>query len=191
MDKSVVAAMAKWPNVPAASGWLSLDMEGHWRLKGEPVTHAGLIEFINRNYDRDDEGRWYFQNGPQRVYVSLEYTPLVVHVDGDGTLFTHTGRAVERITAALVDDEGNLLLDTEHGPALVESDALPRASEWLVDADGAPLSNESLDAILSGKAGEGAAFDRAGERIALEPVARAEVPGRFGFTPDPRPPEPT
>jgi hypothetical protein len=188
MDESVVAAMTRWPNVPAVSGWLSLDMHGHWRLKGEPVTHPGLVDFINRNYDRDDEGRWYFQNGPQRVYVSLEYMPLVLHVDGDGTLFTHTNRKVERITAALVDDEGNLLLDTEHGPALVASDALPRASDWLVGAGGAPLSDESLDAILSGNANKDAAFDRAGERLSLEPVGRAEVPDRFRFTPDPQPP---
>lgn len=189
MDESVVAAMAKWPNVPAASGWLSLDVHGHWRLKGEPVTHPGLVDFINRNYDHDDEGRWYFQNGPQRVYVSLEYMPLILHVDGDGRLFTHTGREVERITAALVDEEGNLLLESGHGPALVASDALPRASEWLVDAEGHPLSDESLNAILSGDANAGATFDRAGEQLPLEPVMRAEVPDRCGFAPDPRPPE--
>jgi len=189
MDESVVAAMARWPNVPAASGWLSLDVSGHWRLKGEPVTHAGLIDFINRNYERDDDGRWYFQNGPQRVYVSLEYTPLVLHVDGDGRLFTHTGRTVERITAALVDEEGNLLLDTEHGPGLVDSDALPRVSEWLVDTGGAPLPEESMDAILGGKADADAMLDRGGERLALEPVARARVPDRLGFAPDPQPPD--
>ena len=45
MDPSVIAAMAKWPNVPDCRGWLSLDRRGQWRLQGSPVRHAGLAEF--------------------------------------------------------------------------------------------------------------------------------------------------
>jgi len=32
MDSDVLAAMARWPDVPDAYGWLSLDARGRWRL---------------------------------------------------------------------------------------------------------------------------------------------------------------
>jgi hypothetical protein len=77
MDSVVARAMAKWPNVPAVYGWLSLDRRGNWLIKGERITNGALREFIARNYEAQADGRWYFQNGPQRVYVTLAYTPLV------------------------------------------------------------------------------------------------------------------
>ncbi|MGB3277244.1 MAG: DUF2946 family protein, partial [Castellaniella sp.] len=30
MDDQVLAAMARWPNVPAVHGWLSLTARGQW-----------------------------------------------------------------------------------------------------------------------------------------------------------------
>ncbi len=82
MDEQVKAALAKWPDVPDCTGWLALDARGRWRIgeakagPRQPITHAAMIAFINRNYGA--HGRyWVFQNGPQRVYVELEYTPFV------------------------------------------------------------------------------------------------------------------
>ena len=90
MDDIVKAALKKWPNVPACRGWLALDARGDWymrddrvqaagpfpRIKGSRIEHDKLIEFIERNYDRDDaSAAWFFQNGPQRVYVELEAAP--------------------------------------------------------------------------------------------------------------------
>ena len=59
MDQSVLDAMEKWPNVPAAYGWLSLNSMGQWRFHtdgayqrgapGESITNSQLIEFIGRN----------------------------------------------------------------------------------------------------------------------------------------------
>ncbi|MCB2036849.1 MAG: DUF2946 family protein, partial [Ottowia sp.] len=90
MDDMVLKAMAKWPNVPHCYGWLGLDARGNWWLrdaaaqaagafaggaagaKGSRLDHAGLIDFIGRNYGHDDASQWFFQNGPQRVYVELE-----------------------------------------------------------------------------------------------------------------------
>jgi hypothetical protein len=98
MDDIVRQALAKWPDVPACYGWLLLDRRGNWRMRddavqrehglGAPIRHAALNAFIVRNYDADANGQWYFQNGPQRVYVELEYTPWVVRLskDADGTL---------------------------------------------------------------------------------------------------------
>jgi hypothetical protein len=50
-----------------------------------------LREFIARNYAADERGCWFFQNGPQRVYVTLAYAPLVVHYEGE-QLVDHCGR---------------------------------------------------------------------------------------------------
>jgi len=190
MDESVLAAMDKWPNVPAVTGWLSLDARGHWRLRDEPIAHPGLIEFINRNYEADDHGRWFFQNGPQRVYVALEYTPLVLHVDADGRLRTHTATTVSGINAACLDEEGNLLLETDAGIGVVASDALACVSEWLVDSGGMPLADETLEAAISTSGADtGVALIWAGRLIPLTRVRRHEVPERFRFVPEPQPPQ--
>ena len=77
MDETVLAAMAKWPGVPHVHGWLALTARGQWRLGGEPIAHAALRGFIDRIYACDRRGRWFFQNGPQRVYVTLELAPFL------------------------------------------------------------------------------------------------------------------
>jgi len=91
MDEIVARGMARWPNVPAVYGWLQLDRRGNWRIKGEKVPNQALREFIARNYQADERGCWYFQNGPQRVFVELAYAPLVLHYEGAG-LFDHCAR---------------------------------------------------------------------------------------------------
>ena len=91
MDDIVRQAMAKWPNVPDCFGWLGLDARGAWYMrddrvqalgafavaKGSRLQHEKLVDFIHRNYEHDALGRWYFQNGPQRVYVELEVAPWI------------------------------------------------------------------------------------------------------------------
>ena len=112
MDDIVRQAMKKWPQVPSCYGWLGLDRRGDWYLrdaraqavgafqsglqgaKGSRLEHAGLKDFIERNYASDERGFWYFQNGPQRVFVELEATPWIVRIGPDFHLCTHDGRAV-------------------------------------------------------------------------------------------------
>ena len=127
MDALVAQAMAKWPNVPAVYGWLSLDRRGNWRIKGERIANQALREFISRNYECDSTGRWYFQNGPQRVYVTLDYTPLVVHYDGDA-LRDHCGRPFAA-RATYVDDEGSVLMEGEGTLALLDDRDLARFAD--------------------------------------------------------------
>lgn len=119
MDASVVAAMAKWPNVPHCHGWLSLDRRGQWRLQGRPVAHAGLADFIGRNYERDASGAWYMQNGPQRVWVTLEATPWIYRISQGETLQTHTGKEVTEIRGVWLVDGEALCLQTEWGFGLI------------------------------------------------------------------------
>jgi len=125
VDEIVARSVAKWPNVPAVYGWLSLDRRGNWLIKGEKIGNVALREFIARNYDVDSQGRWFFQNGPQRVYVRLAYTPLVVHFEGD-ELIDHCARPFGAPVAVFLDDEGSVLVQSERGIALVDDRDLNR-----------------------------------------------------------------
>jgi hypothetical protein len=118
MDETVVRSMAKWPNVPDVYGWLSLDRRGNWLIKGERIGNAALRDFISRNYASDARGCWYFQNGPQRVFVALAYTPLVLHFEGDA-LLDHCGRPFQP-AQALVDEEGSVLIWGKSGIGLLD-----------------------------------------------------------------------
>ena len=127
MDPIVARAMARWPNVPAVYGWLALDRRGNWLIKGERITNHALRDFIARNYESDRAGRWYFQNGPQRVYVTLVYTPLVVHYEGE-SLADHCGRPF-LAEALYVDDEGSVLIKGERAVALLDDRDLARFAD--------------------------------------------------------------
>lgn len=137
MDDQVRQAMARWPNVPAVQGWLRLDRRGRWMLvdrgvagfdeavhgAGSEITSPPIIDFIGRNYQSDAQGRWYWQNGPQRVYVDLDLAPLLLRVMGEAptqSLITHTGYPVERIERVVSDAQGNVWLLTEHGPGCID-----------------------------------------------------------------------
>jgi hypothetical protein len=134
MDDIVRQAMAKWPKVPHCFGWLGLDARGNWYMrddraqaagpfplsKGSLLRHDKLIEFIHRNYECDAQGQWFFQNGPQRVYVELEIAPLIWRLDADCTLTAHTGR-VAQARRAVVDGQGRVYLDSELGFGLVHT----------------------------------------------------------------------
>ncbi len=138
MDDIVRQALAKWPNVPACYGWLGLDARGNWfmrdqhvqdqgrfaggtgRGKGALLKHEKLIEFIGRNYESDALGQWYFQNGPQRVYVELEATPLIWRVSADLSVRDHTG-AAGLAQRWLQDELGRVYLQTDSGFGLVHT----------------------------------------------------------------------
>jgi hypothetical protein len=127
VDDIVARSLAKWPNVPAVYGWLSLDRRGNWRIKDERIGNPALREFIARNYEPDDQGRWYFQNGPQRVYVRLAYTPLVVHYEGD-QLVDHCGNPYAA-AECYQDEEGSVLISGKTTIALLDDRDLARFAD--------------------------------------------------------------
>ena len=127
MDEIVARSLARWPNVPAVYGWLALDRRGDWLIKGSRIGNAALREFIGRNYQADAAGRWYFQNGPQRVYVALAYTPLVVHYEGE-RLVDHRARPF-RSAEVFEDDEGSVLFAGEGTVALLDDRDLVRFAD--------------------------------------------------------------
>jgi hypothetical protein len=127
MDEIVARSMARWPNVPAVYGWLSLDRRGQWRIKGERIANTALREFIGRNYVADERGCWFFQNGPQRVFVELAYTPLVVHYEGEA-LLDHCERPFSP-EDLFQDEEGSVLIAGEGSIALLDDRDLERMVE--------------------------------------------------------------
>src|SRR5262245_18830699 len=110
MDEIVRAAMAKWPNVPAVFAWLSLTARGEWRLRAARIGNEALVEYIARNYGTDASGRWFFQNGPQRVFVELAVTPWVYRLVPDAGLLAHTGARPRTLAGASLLDDGRFLL---------------------------------------------------------------------------------
>lgn len=169
MDDIVKQALVKWPNVPDCYGWLGLDTRGRWYLRddatqaagpfpqsrGQLLEHDKLMAFIARNYESDAEGRWFFQNGPQRVYVELEATPWIWRVQPDLTLLSHTGQAAEG-GDALVDAQGRLYLATALGVGLVHS----------------------MDVALAAEAVESG-------RWPLQEVLASDLPTRYRYVPSP------
>ncbi len=131
-DPQVVAAMSRWPNVPAVHGWLRLDRRGQWYLidrgrpdfeesshgAGSPITSPAILAFIARNYGSTPEGAWFWQNGPQRVFVDLDLAPRILRVLGEGrgcVLVDHTGEAFGPVVAAALSTTGDLWLQDRRG----------------------------------------------------------------------------
>lgn len=171
----------RWPNVPACYGWLSLDRRGAWRLKGEPIRHAGLIEFINRNYGPDGQGNWVFQNGPQAVFVDLDYTPLVLRLGTDESLSLHTGRPAGAPVAAYLDLEGNVLVEVDSGIGLLDDRDL---ASFVADCRGPNGSGAIEDLLATASCREAQLW---WQGLELQAIRRDDVKGRFGFRPLPRP----
>lgn len=173
MDDMVLQALAKWPNVPHCYGWLGLDARGQWYMRddraqaagpfgggtpasrGSLLRHEKLLEFIHRNYEADARGQWFFQNGPQRVYVELEATPLVWRVNADFSIVAHTGRRAQ-VRRCVLDDEGRLYLDADLGLGLVHTLDMGQAADAVEQGLWLP-----------------------------EPVAASELPTRFGYVRSP------
>lgn len=152
MDDIVKQAIAKWPNVPHCYGWLGLDARGNWYMrddqaqaagafavpqadkarqlasKGSMLKHEKLIDFIQRNYESDAQGQWFFQNGPQRVYVELEATPWIWRIAQDRSVSAHSGEPA-RVQRCFTDEEGRLYLETDLGFGLVHTQDMNPAAE--------------------------------------------------------------
>lgn len=193
MDEAVIRAIAKWPDVPSVYGWLNLDRRGNWLIKGDRIANRGVTDFIGRNYAADENGRWYFQNGPQRVFVALEYTPFIVTTNDDpAALATHTTQPIERVSGAWVDESGSLILRWATGIGVVNDRDLAAVSALFADVHGKPVGDAALSKAFdpeTRRQATGVYFDYAGNRVPIGRIQAGEVAQKFGFEPAPRPAE--
>ena len=189
MDDIVTKAIAKWPNVPHCYGWLALDARGAWRMRderaqhlhlpGDKVVQPALLGFINRNYGVDERGCWYFQNGPQRVYLNLEATPFIARTDPVEGLLLHTGEAVAAIGAAFLTDEGALIIESADKVAQVDDRDVAQLLATL-ELDGQAVTDDGLMAWLTGAEAQ-LVLPYRGARVSVEHLESATVAERFGF----------
>jgi hypothetical protein len=193
MDETVLAAMAKWPNVPACYGWLELDARGHWRLGAtdathrEIVRHAGLQNFLGRNYSCTEHGEWFCQNGPQRAYVTLAAAPWVIHYI-DGHWYTHTGAMVHGPQVVLIDERGRVFFAMEQGLGIVDDRDLPTLIGQLTRLNGDNPDDDSiLDALANGHTAN-IALAWNGHFAKLQSVESSTLERRFNFVRAPLPP---
>jgi hypothetical protein len=161
MDEIVIQSMLKWPNVPACFGWLGLSSRGDWFLrddlaqskgsfvqsKGSKLQHRKLIEFINRNYQCNELGCYYFQNGPQKVFVELETAPYILRVQNDSSITTHTGLGFIPVQC-FVDEQGRVYLQSETGLGIVHTLDMNLIVDQILDNKLKPIdtTTEKLEA---------------------------------------------
>ncbi|OZI71476.1 DUF2946 family protein [Bordetella genomosp. 12] len=187
MDQAVLDSLQRWPNVPAVYGWLSLDKRGRWRLhpdqgEAQPITNAQILAFMDRNYSVDEAGCWFFQNGPQRVYVDLAGAPYILRLDDHAQrLISHNGLPAGTIKQWWLDERGQLWADTELGPGLLDDRDLQSALDRLMLDDGRALL-DAPDALQGPQILQGL-----GSRTAFALTDQASLPARLGFVPRPRP----
>lgn len=186
MDDIVKQALAKWPNVPHCYGWLALDARGHWRMRderaqhfnlpGDKLSNAALIGFITRNYAADERGCWYFQNGPQRVYVQLQATPYIVRTDPAAGWLLHTGAPLGPPDAALLTSDGALVLHSGDIVAQLDdrdfADVLPR-----LRLGGAPVADDVLLEWMEGRVEGALSLDD----VAVGRIAANQLAARFAY----------
>lgn len=150
MDQSVLDAVKRWPDVPAVYGWLSLTARGEWKLHplgdaqegglGQGISNIQILGFMDRNYSDQPDGAWFFQNGPQRVFVRLDAAPLIVHIDPTHhTLTTHHDTIVQRVLHWYCDETGQLYAKTDCGPARIDDRDLQILAEVLRSPEGLSL----------------------------------------------------
>jgi len=186
--------MAKWPNVPHCYGWLALDARGTWRMRdeaaqradspGDKLTNAALVGFINRNYLADERGCWYFQNGPQRVYVNLETTPFIARTDPQQGLVLQTGKALGAIDQVFMTEAGAIIVRAGDVLAQIDDRDVAQLLQMMT-LDGRPVADDALMGWLEGRLEAGGAGQLAlrwqSHELAVKRLAAQEAAQRFGY----------
>lgn len=195
MDEIVRQAMAKWPSVPHCYGWLALDARGAFRMRdetaqrsnqpGDIIRHTALLAFIYRNYTHDERGAWFFQNGPQRVYVDLEATPFIARTDPTHQFVLHDGEAMTDIDDVGLTDKGQLLLGNDQQIAMLDNRDLAQCLP-LLNIQGQAISDSQLMQWLDSP-DESLSMNLLGREVSVRWLHSDDVAARFGFIKNPLP----
>jgi hypothetical protein len=198
MDEQVLRSLIKWPNVPHCFGWLALDRRGQWRMRdefsqanqlaGKVIGHVALNEFISRNYAHDSLGRYFFQNGPQRVFATLDATPFIARIfpsESGPQLLTQCGAEIKP-QGALSDEKGNIYItglfqqsfsDQIDGAVFTKTESLSVA--LLHDHDLDLFSDQSK--VVEDACSFRGSWQWKGNRLPIEPTHSNELANRFNF----------
>ena len=206
MDEGVTQSLIKWPSVPHCFGWLALDRRGAWRMRddyaqahglpGDVIKHVALNAFIARNYASDADGRYFFQNGPQRVYINLDATPWVVRMMPTGNTehpwqFQTQCDSLLTPTTAFLDEAGYILIEGKltqticTGSTANQFIEIERLSIALLHDHDIELFSRLSSLSKTACALEGS-WRWHGHDLKLEPITTAEVESRFKFQVKPR-----
>ena len=198
MDEQVLRSLVKWPNVPDCYGWLALDRRGQWRMRdeftqqhhlpGQVIVHQALKEFISRNYARDSQGRYFFQNGPQRVFITLDATPWVVRIipsDQGIQLLTQCQSSLEA-TAALSDENGNIYIVGKVTQTIYEDSDRDKFS--IQESKSVALLHDhdldlfsELASLREEACSFGGSWNWHGKQLPLDPIHSSELATRFHY----------
>lgn len=194
MDDIVQQAMAKWPNVPHCHGWLALDARGVFRMRdeaaqtnnlaGDPIRHAALLGFIHRNYGCDANGAWFFQNGPQRVYVDLAATPFIARTDPAAGFVVQDGQPLTSLEQVFLTDEGQLILKGAAHVAMLDDRDVAHCLP-LLQWNGKPVEDAQLLAWLEAPDAQ-LRFMFNGKAVPVHPLQRADLAAQLRFKALPR-----
>ncbi|MBI1891622.1 MAG: DUF2946 family protein [Burkholderiales bacterium] len=197
MDDIVKQAIAKWPNVPHCYGWLALDARGNWRMRderaqalklaGDRITNPALLGFINRNYLHDERGCWYFQNGPQRVYVALEATPYIARTEPDHRFILHTGEALSTLDHAWLTESGALILQSGEKIAMVDDRDMAQCMTQLQLGECTVCDDELLDWMAGADNIQPLVLRYNEQSLAVGRIALEALASHFRFVREPSP----
>ena len=158
------------------------------QLAGGVIQHAALNEFISRNYACDSLGRYFFQNGPQRVFITLDATPFIARMipsESGPQLLTQCGTEIEP-QGALSDEKGNIyitgkiaqsLSDQIDGTGFTKTESLSVA--LLHDHDLDLFSDQSK--VMEDACSFRGSWQWDGKELPIEPIHAVELSERFHF----------
>ena len=158
------------------------------QLAGSVIQHAALNDFISRNYAHDSLGRYFFQNGPQRVFITLDATPYITRIipcESGLQLLTQCGTEIKP-QGALSDEKGNIyitglleqsLSDQIDGAVFTKTESLSVA--LLHDHDLDLFSDQSK--VIEDACSFRGSWQWQGNQLPIEPIHSTELANRFNF----------
>jgi hypothetical protein len=158
------------------------------KLPGQVITHRALNEFISRNYACDRLGRYFFQNGPQRVFITLDATPWIARItpSENGLELLSQCNSIIEASGALSDEKGNIYILGKVNQLTYEEKNKEQFSNQdcqtvalLHDHD---LDHFSRLAKLHEEACSfGGSWEWQGKQLPLDPIHSEELAARFKF----------
>jgi hypothetical protein len=111
--------------------------------------------------------------------VNLEATPFIARTDPAQGLLLQTGAALGAPERVFMTEAGEVIM--QGGDVVAQLDDRDVAQLLAaLELDGEPASDDALMAWLEGGAGELVLRWR-GQQLAVERIARADLPARFGY----------